>query len=127
MATTIQFKFKINGLDVYQPDKGLQYSIETTYNEDATRSTTGKLNLKRQFTIASIQYSAKNMPIAEATKILELVGLGKTFNLYYYDPFLGGWTSRKFYVGSANCTLQNLKTLEETCDLDFTMTSVNPY
>ena len=101
-------KYKINGTVIWQPDKDLALSFATTVE---------------QYT-----YKASDLPMAEATKILQMVAKGYKFTLHYFSPYYGIWRDAPFYVGQT----QNIAIGELSDDrkilssLEFNMTGVNP-
>ena len=63
----IQDKIKMNGTVIWQPDKDMGYSFETTYTEGSTRSQAGEGHFTPMFTVEQYSYKASNIPIEEAT------------------------------------------------------------
>lgn len=124
----MQDRIRINGEVIWQPDKdSLSYNFESTYTEDSTRVQTGKGYFTPQFTVEQLGYSAKNVPQAEATKILQMVDSGEPFTLHYFSLHYGVWRDGLFYVGMGNLNIGSLN--QETmrvASLAFNMTGVDP-
>ena len=118
----------MNGVEIWQPDKDMAYSFNTTYTEDSTRSQNGKGHFTAMFTVEQYSYSAKKIPAAEATKILKIIAKGKPFTLHHYSLYYGTWRDDKFYVGkSDNLTIGELTDDEKyLSELSFNMTGVDP-
>ena len=124
----MQDRIKINGIDIWQPDRGgLGYDIATTYSEDSTRTQDGVGHFTPLFTVQQLSYSASMVPLVEASKIISQVAKGYNFTLHYFDLFQGKWTDGEFYVGKASSNFDKLKVTEECIEkLNFNMTGVNP-
>lgn len=120
-----QNKIKINGIEIYQPDRDLEYNFETTYSEGSTRTQTGKGHFASLFTVEQLGYSATGVPAAEASTILRNI-IGKNFTLHYYSVYYGAWRTDEFYVGQGNVRIRTLKNDQERFNLSFNMTGVNP-
>ena len=56
-----QERMRINGVDIWQPDKGLQYNTETTFTEDSVRAMNGVLYETPMFTVEQLGYVATNV------------------------------------------------------------------
>lgn len=122
-----QEKIKINGAEIFQPDEGLGYDFETTYTEDTTRVQSGRLHSSPMFTVESLSYEASDIPLDEASKILQMVAKGKNFQLRYYSCYYGQWRTGAFYVGKGSMSIGTLKADEETLEsLSFNMIGVDP-
>ena len=74
-------KYKINGTIIWQPDKGLALSFATTYTESSQRTQYGVGYFTPMFTVEQYTYKASDLPMAEATKILQMVAKGYKFTL----------------------------------------------
>lgn len=124
----MQDRIRINGIDIWQPDKGgLGYDIATTYSEDSTRTQDGVGHFTPLFTVQQLSYSATMVPLVEAAKIIQQVAKGQNFILHYFDLFQGKWTDGEFYVGKASSNFDRLKATDEYIEkLTFNMTGVNP-
>lgn len=104
-----QDKYKINGQEIWQPDKDVAYAWETTYTEDSSRAQSGKGHFTPMFTVHQYQYSASNVPVAEVTRILQIISTGKSFTFHVWSPRHGAWKDLKCYVGkSSDCTIGEL-------------------
>lgn len=109
-----QDRYKINGREIWQPDKDISEAWETTYTEDSSRSQTGKGKFTPMFTTWQHQYSASNIPISEVTWMINVISTGKPFTLHTWSPRHGAWKDLKCYVGkSSDCTIGSLKEDEE--------------
>ena len=124
----MQDLIRINGVDIFPPDEGLSYAIESTYTEDSTRLQTGDLNAVPMFTVEQLSYTATDIPMEEATKILQMVGKGKAFTLHYFSVYYGGWRDGTFRVGkSNNISIGSLEeNNEKLSSLSFNMTGDKP-
>lgn len=123
----MQEKIKINGIEIWQPDENLQNSFETTYTEDSTRLQTGEANFVPMFTVEQFSYTATNIPVAEASLILQQVIKGEPFTLHYYSVYYGRWRDDTFRVGQGQFSIGTLKENEECLEsLSFNMTGDNP-
>ena len=124
----MQDLIRINGVDIFQPDEGLSYAFESTYTEDSTRLQTGTANFVPLFTVEQLNYTATDIPMEEATKILQMIAKGNDFTLHYYSVYYGGWRDGKFRVGKSNSI--SIGSLEENNEklsmLSFNMTGDNP-
>lgn len=105
----IQDKIKMNGTVIWQPDKDMGYSFETTYTEGSTRSQAGEGHFTPMFTVEQYSYKASNIPVEEATKILRIIAKGATFTLHHFSLYHGTWRDDPFYVGkSGNISIGSL-------------------
>lgn len=122
-----QDKIKINGITIRQPDEGLGYDFETTYDESAQRAQNGKLKASRLFTVEALSYTASNLTLDEMKTILQQVAKGSSFTLHYFSPYYGAWRDGKFYVGRGNLSIGRLIEGGEVYEsLSIQMTGVNP-
>ena len=124
----MQDLIRINGVDIFQPDEGLSYAFESTYTEDSTRLQTGTANFVPLFTVEQLNYTATDIPMEEATKILQMIAKGNDFTLHYYSVYYGGWRDGKFRVGKSNSiSIGSLEDgNEKLSSLSFNMTGDNP-
>lgn len=123
----MQDRIKINEVDIYQPDEGLDYNFESTYTSDSTRVQSGHGHFTPLFTVEQLGFTASNLPVSEASKILKLVAKGNYFTLHYFSLYYGIWRDDTFYVGKGSGGIKTLKINEETVEeLSFNMTGVNP-
>lgn len=124
----MQDLIRINGVDIFQPDEGLNYNFESTYTEDSTRLQDGNANFVPMFTVEQLAYTATDIPMEEASKILQLVAKGEAFTLHYFSVFYGCWRDGKFRVGKSNSI--SIGSLEENNEklssLSFNMTGDIP-
>lgn len=104
-----QQKIKINNTEIWQPDTGLTWDYETTYTPDSSRSQDGMGHFTEMFTTESFGYKASDVPIAEWSKISKMI-IGKTFDLYCFNPHFGKWMTHRCKVGKNSLSI---KTLEE--------------
>lgn len=121
-------KYKINGTVIWQPDKDLAFSFATTYTESSQRSQYGFGYFTPLFTVEQYGYKATNIPVSEASRILQMVAKGYKFTLHYFSPYYGVWRDGQFYVGqSQSISIGELSEDEQTLStLEFNMTGVNP-
>lgn len=129
MSTTLEKdRITMNGILIWQPEKDMAYSFETTYSEGSNRTQKGVGRFVPLFTVEQYGYTAKNIPVAEATKILQIVAKGKKFTLHHFSIYYGKWRDDPFYVGkSGNITIGTLSPDKRyLSELSFNMTGVNP-
>lgn len=120
--------FRMNGETVWQPERSMAAAWETTYTEDSTRTQSGKDRFTPMFTVEQYSYSAKNVPVAEATKIIKMIMKGEPVTLHYWSVYHGCWRDDLFRVAkSSGINIGSLVNGEEVYDsLAFNMTGVNP-
>lgn len=123
-----QDKIKMNGTEIYQPDRDMGYSFTTTYTENSQRTQSGKGQFTAMFTVEQYSYEATNIPIAEASKILKIIAKGKSFTLHHYSIYHAAWRDDTFYVGqSQSISIGSLSEDKEyLSSLSFNMTGVDP-
>lgn len=118
---------KINDIEIYQPDQGLQASFETTYTSDSTRVQSGVMHATPMFTVEQFSYSATDIPVEEAKVIIQQIIKGNAFKLHYFSPYYGQWRDGMFRVGRGQYEIGTLKEDEEKLSsLSFNMTGDNP-
>lgn len=121
-----QQKYKINGIEIYQPDKDLGWDYETTYTSDSTRTQDGVGHFTEMFTTESFAYQASNVPVGEWSKMSRMI-VGKKFDLYAWNPHFGKWMTHRCYVGKGSL---NIGTLEDGYEyyssISFNMVDINP-
>ena len=123
----MQDKIRINDIEIFQPDEGLKSSFETTYSEDSTRLQTGEANFVPLFTVEQFSYSASDIPIADASVILQQIIKGEAFKLHYFSPFYGAWRDGMFRVGQGQYSIGTLEENgEKLSSLSFNMTGETP-
>lgn len=123
----MQDKIRMNGIEIWQPDTGLKYPFETTYSEDSGRVISGVGHFTPLFTVWQLGYTATDIPVSEASKILQIIIRGHNFTLHYFDLLQVKWMDAEFYVGKGDCTIGELVENNEYLDsLSFSMTGVNP-
>lgn len=122
-----QDRMRINGIDIFQPDKGLQYSTETTFTEDSVRAMNGIGYFTPLFTVEQLGYAATHVPQPEVTKILQMIDKGQKFTLHYFSMHHGIWRDDTFYVGKGQYNVGSWEYGQEYVEsLSFNMTGVNP-
>ena len=123
----MQDKIKINDIEIFQPDEGLQSSFETTYSEDSTRLQSGEANFVPLFTVEQFSYSATNIPVKDASVILQQIIKGDAFTLHYFSPYYGKWRDGVFRVGKGQFVIGTVEDGGETIsNLSFNMTGDKP-
>lgn len=123
----MQDTIKINGIEIFQPDEGLQANFETTYTSDSTRVQSGVMHATPMFTVEQFSYVATDIPVADAKVIIQQVIKGEPFTLHYFSPYYGMWRDDTFRVGKGQYSIGTLKAEEETLEsLSFNMTGDNP-
>lgn len=105
-----QQKYLINGVEIWQPDQDLAWDYEKTYTQDSTRTEDGVGHFTKMFTIQSFAYQASHVPVAEWTKISQMIITEELFDLYTWSPHFGKWMTHRCYVGKGSL---NIGTLEE--------------
>jgi len=121
-------KIQMNGTVIWQPDKDMAYSFATTYSDGSNRTQYGVGRFTPLFTVEQYGYTAKDVPQAEATRILKIIAQGHTFTLHHFSLYYGEWRNDPFYVGkSGNITIGELTPDRKyISNLSFNMTGVNP-
>lgn len=94
--------YKINDTKIFQPDNDLAAAFATTYTEGSGRTQNGDTILVPLFTVEQYTYKASDIPVSEATKIFQMVALGKPFKLHYFSAYHGKWRDGTFYVGQSD-------------------------
>lgn len=123
----MQDKIRINGIEIFQPDEGLKSSFETTYSEDSTRLQSGEANFVPLFTVEQFSYSATDIPVADASIILQQIIKGEAFKLHYFSPYYGKWRDGMFRVGQGQFTIGTVEEGgEKLSSLSFNMTGEKP-
>ena len=123
----MQDTIKINGIQIYQPDEGLQSSFETTYSSDSGRVQSGVMHATPLFTVEQFSYSATDVPIDDVKVILQQIIKGNPFTLHYFSPYYGRWRDDAFRVGKGQYSIGSLKENGEKIEsLSFNMTGDNP-
>lgn len=123
----MQEMYMINDIEIFQPDKGLQSSFETTYSSDSTRVQSGVMHATPLFTVEQFSYTATDIPIEDAKVILEQIIKGFSFKLHYFSPYYGIWRDDTFRVGKGQFSIGCLKEGGEKLEsLSFNMTGDNP-
>lgn len=123
----MQEKIKINGIDIFQPDQGLQSNFETTYSSDSTRVQSGVMHATPYFTVEQFTYSATDIPAKDASVILQQIIKGEPFTLHYYSLYYGTWRDDIFRVGKGQFAIGSLSEDNERLEsLSFNMTGDNP-
>lgn len=123
----MQDKIKINGIEIYPPDNDLASGFETTFTPDSGRVQSGVMHATPMFTAEQFTYTATDIPIAESSKILQMIVHGYSFTLHYFSPYYGRWRDDKFRVGKGSLSIGSLKKGEEKLtSLSFNMTGDNP-
>lgn len=117
----------MNGIKIFQPDEGLEYNFTTTYTENSKRTQKGAGHFTPLFTVEQFGYTATDVPLDEASKIMKIVAKGKPFTLHYFSLYYGKWVDNKFYVGKGNLDFKRLTIKNGKVNkLSFNMTGVNP-
>lgn len=123
----MQNVIKINGVEIYPPDKDLASSFETTFTKDSGRVQSGVMHATPMFTVEQFTYTATDIPIAESSKILQMIVHGTPFTLHYFSPYYGKWRDDSFRVGKGSLSIGTLKEGEEKLtSLSFNITGDNP-
>lgn len=123
----MQDTIKINGIEIVQPDEGLQYNFETTYSSDSTRVQSGQAHFTPLFTVEQLGYTATDISVSDAKPIIEQIIKGHAFTLHYYSVYYGKWRDAKFRVGKGQFSIGSLVNGEEKLtSLSFNMTGEEP-
>ena len=122
-----QQRMTINGIEIWQPDKGLKFRTETTFTSGSMRAMNGIGYFDPLFTVEQLGYVASNVPQPEVTKILQMIDQAQKFTLHYFSMHYGGWRDGIFFVGQGEYDVSSWKVGEERVEkLSFNMTGVNP-
>ena len=123
----MQDTIKINGIEIFQPDAGLQASFETTYTSDSTRVQSGVMHATPMFTVEQFSYTATDIPVDYAKVIIQQVIKGNPFKLHYFSIYYGVWRDDTFRVGKGQYSIGKLVEGGERLEsLSFNMTGDNP-
>lgn len=123
----MQNKIMIDGIEIYQPDKGLQANFETTYTSDSGRVQSGAMRATPMFTVEQFSYTATDIPVEDASVIIQKIVKGHVFVLHYFSPYYGVWRDAPFRVGRGQYSIGSLKEGGEKLEsLSFNMTGDNP-
>lgn len=123
----MQDTIKINGVEIWQPDKGLQSNFETTYSSDSGRVQSGKMHATPLFTVEQFSYTATDIPVENAKEIIQMIIKGNPFTLHYFSTYYGEWRDDIFRVGKGQYSIGSLKEGGERLEsLSFNMTGDNP-
>ena len=123
----MQDTIKINGIEIFQPDAGLQASFETTYTSDSTRVQSGVMHATPMFTVEQFSYTATDIPLEDAKVIIQQVIKGDPFTLHYLSIYYGSWRDDIFRVGKGQYSIGKIVEGEEKLEsLSFNMTGDNP-
>ncbi len=121
-----QQKYKINGVEIWQPDRDLGWDFETTYTEDSTRMQSGGGVFTEMFTVESFAYQASGVPVDEWTKISQMI-VGRKFTLYAWNPHFGRWMNHRCYVGKGTLEIGTLEeNYEKYSSISFNMVDILP-
>lgn len=118
-------KYKINGIEIWQPDGDLGWDFETTYTPDSTRAANGTGHFSEMFTTESFSYQASHVPVSEWAKISKMI-VGRKFNLYAWNPHFGKWMTHRCYVGKGSLNIGSLEAGNERySSISFNMVDIN--
>lgn len=121
-----QKKYKINNVEIWQPDTELSWDFETTYTPDSTRTQDGVGHYTEMFTTESFGYEASHVPVAEWTKISQMI-VGKKFDLFAWNPHFGRWKTMRCYVGKGSLKIGTLEENgEKYSSISFNMVDIVP-
>lgn len=121
-----QQKIMINNTVIWQPDADLEWSHETTYTPDSTRTQDGVGHFTEMFTTESLGYSGSDIPVNEVSKILQMI-VGKKYDLYAFNPYFGRWMTMRCYTGKGTLNIGTLEADgEKISTLSFNMIDINP-
>ena len=123
----MQDTIKINGIEIFQPDEGLQANFETTYTSDSTRVQSGVAHFTPMFTVEQFSYQATDVPMDKATEILQIIAKGYPFTLHYFSVYYGVWRDGTFRVGKGSLAIGSLEENNtKLSSLSFNMTGDEP-
>lgn len=121
-----QQKILINNTEIWQPDEDLAWDYETTYTPDSNRAQNGVGHFTEMFTVQSFGYTASHVPIAEWTKISQMI-VGRKFDLYCFNPHFGRWMTHRCNVGKGSLKIKSLEEgRERYSSISFNMTDIKP-
>lgn len=101
-------QYMINGIPIYDPDAEAGGSWETTYTSDSGRTTSGFANIVPMFTVWQETYVATDIPVEEASKIINLICRGGFINYHYFSLLKNEWRTDIFYVGKGSHKIGSL-------------------
>lgn len=123
----MQEQYMIDDIVIYQPDEGLQAGFETTYSSDSGRVQSGVMHATPLFTVEQYGYTATDIPVKDATVIIQKIVKGLPFKLHYFSVYYGVWRDDMFRVAKGQYSIGSLKEGEERYkSLSFNMTGDNP-
>lgn len=112
---------------ILQPDEGIQYSFESTYQEDTKRVQAGSLEAFPMFTVEQYSYKATDVSPADSSEILKIILNGHNFEAFLYSPYFGHWVVVKTYVGKGSLQIGTIQaSSERMTELSFNFTGVHP-
>ena len=112
---------------ILQPDEGIQYSFESTYQEDTKRVQAGSLEAFPMFTVEQYSYSATDVSPEDASTLLHIILNGHNFEAFLYSPYFGHWVTVKVYVGKGSLKIGTIQVdTERMNEFSFNFTGVNP-
>lgn len=121
-----QQKIKINNIEIWQPDEDLGWDYETTYTPDSNRTQDGTGHFTEMFTTESFSYKASDVPVAEWSKISQMI-IGRKFDLYCFNPHFGQWQTHRCYVGKGSLQIKSLEeSYERYSSISFNMVDIKP-
>jgi hypothetical protein len=101
--------------------------FEITFSEDSTRSMTGVLYKKPQFTVEAYKMEWKHLSLTEMSTILQIVDHGDNFTVYYPSAHHGEWRTDTFYVGRGEMDMGSIEENGEYYNsLSFNIVCINP-
>lgn len=121
-------KIQMNGTVIWRLTKTWRIPLQRPIQRAATGHRTVQGRFTPLFTVEQYGYAAKNIPLAEVTKILKIIAKGHNFTLHHFSLYHGAWRNDPFYVGkSSSITIGELSPDRKyISNFSFNMTGVNP-
>ena len=105
MATTVNY-LTINGRTVKQPAE-VVYNRYDLDSEDSFRSLSGEMQRDRVAVKVKLECRWNGLTASEMSVILQAMD-AVFFDINYFDPFTGGYTTKTFYVGDRSAPVYSI-------------------
>lgn len=94
-----------DGVEIAQPEQGMNYSYETTYTEDSGRVQSGVALVVPMFTVKSYSYTRTHPTVAQVAQILSFIAGGGKYEMYAFNPKTGSWGWDVYYTGKGDMAI----------------------
>ena len=105
MATTVNY-LTINGRTVKQPAE-VVYNRYDLDSEDSFRSLSGEMQRDRVAVKVKLECRWNGLTASEMSVILQAMD-AVFFDINYFDPYSGGYTTKTFYVGDRSAPVYSV-------------------